>query len=201
MGALAKLRVTTGEGNQIVAVGEVIAPSGGSGRKDKGIQALVGIDVALPHEGGLRDVPAIAASGGIGGAVIFEMAGGEGRGGWLKVDQGSAGGRRGRAGGRKGRRDGLGTAEGHHTTAGAAAGATPPTKGGSTGGGRGQGHGGVGGEIGGTGAAGTGEARGGTGYGAVPRAGDREGSGRRLGRGKPQIIEHSDAAAVADRHG
>ena len=95
MGALAKLRVTTGEGNQIVAVGEVIAPSGGSGRKDKGIQALVSVDVALPHEGGLRDVPAIAASGGIGGAVIFEIAGGEGGGGWLKVDQGSAGGRRG----------------------------------------------------------------------------------------------------------
>ena len=90
--------VPTREGDGIVAIGEIVTPrSAGVGiNKDKRIEALVRVDVAVSGiaEGG---GPAIAAAAGIGAAVIFEIAVGDGGTGWLKVhlNGGPTGGRRG----------------------------------------------------------------------------------------------------------
>ena len=80
--------IATGEGDQIVAVGQIIAPGGGScpRRIDEGVQALVGIDVTVERGAGQIGGPPIATATAVGTAVIFEVPAGDGSRAGLKVD-------------------------------------------------------------------------------------------------------------------
>ena len=76
--------ITTCEGNEIVAVREIILPSSRCSRKHEGIQALIGLGIALAARN--PAVPAIATGTGIAAPVIFLITiRDSGRGG-LEVD-------------------------------------------------------------------------------------------------------------------